>query len=211
MYAYPMLCLPSGEPEPTRSLCPATQVCYAFRDIFSKDRSFRLPPHWRICTINLLEWVPLPKGRLYLLSINEEEATETYIREGLTQGIIRPSTSPVTTRFFFVKKKDGGLHPCIDYRPLNAITVKRQEPMPLNPSALEQLQKARYFTKLNLCSVYNLEIQRGDEWKMSFITITGQYEYPVMPYGLANSPFYLSGFYEHGVPRHDKPVCNPLH
>nr|XP_023674863.1 uncharacterized protein LOC111847686 [Paramormyrops kingsleyae] len=93
---------------------------------------------------------------LFPLSLHEEEAMETYIKEVLRQGIIRPSTSPITVGFFFVKKKDDGLRLCINYRVLNAITVKCREPLPLIPPALEKLCEVTVFTKLDLRSAYNL-------------------------------------------------------
>ncbi|MGL5200452.1 MAG: reverse transcriptase family protein [Aeromonas veronii] len=97
--------------------------------------------------------------------------------------------------FFFVKKKNGGLRPCIDYRGLNEITVKFRYPLPLVPAALEQLRSARYFTKLDLRSAYNLiRIREGDEWKTAFSTMTGHYEYRVMPFGLVNSPSVFQAF-----------------
>uniref|UniRef100_A0A3B3RJN6 ribonuclease H n=1 Tax=Paramormyrops kingsleyae TaxID=1676925 RepID=A0A3B3RJN6_9TELE len=150
-----------------------------FSKVFSKKEAYGLPPHRSSdCAIDLLEGATLPRSRLYSLSRAEEEAMRTYISESIEQGIIRSSTSPVAAGFFFVGKKDGGLRPCIDYRALNAITKKRREPLPLIPSALEQLRRARIFTKLDLRSAYNLiRIREGDEWKTSFLTDTGQYEY----------------------------------
>ncbi len=120
---------------------------------------------------------------------------ETYINEALASGYIRPSTSPAAAGFFFVEKKDGGLRPCIDYRGLNNVTVKYRYPLPLVPSALEQLREARIYSKLDLRSAYNLiRIQEGDEWKTAFLTTRGHYEYLVMPYGLANSPAVFQSF-----------------
>ncbi|KAK3574226.1 hypothetical protein QTP86_004306 [Hemibagrus guttatus] len=93
---------------------------------------------------------------------------EEYIKEALAQGYIRPSTSPAASSFFFVAKQDGGLWPFIDYRALNRITVKFRYPLPLIPAALEHLQGATIFTKLDLRSAYNLiRIREGDEWKTS--------------------------------------------
>ncbi len=120
---------------------------------------------------------------------------KSYIEEELAKGFIRPSTSPASAGFFFVKKKDGGLRPCIDYRSLNDITSKFRYPLPLVPAALEQLRRARYFTKLDLRCAYNLiRIREGDEWKMAFSTTTGHYEYLVMPFGLSNSPSVFQAF-----------------
>ncbi|KAL0190222.1 hypothetical protein M9458_012920, partial [Cirrhinus mrigala] len=90
-------------------------------------------------------------------------AMKYYINEKLSKGFIRPPTSPASAGYFFVKKKDGGLRPCIDYRGLNDVTVKFRYPLPLVPAALEQLCKAKYFTKLDLRSAYNLiRIKKGD-------------------------------------------------
>ncbi len=75
------------------------------------------------------------------------------------------------------------------------MTIKFGYPLPLVPAALEQLRKARYFTKLDMRCAYNLiRICEGDEWKTSFSTTTGHYEYLVMPFGLANSPSVFQSF-----------------
>lgn len=124
------------------------------------------------------------KGRVFSLSQPESEAMRAYIEEELAKGFIHLSS---ISRVFFVKK-DGVLGPCIDYRSLNDVTVKFRYPLPLVPSALEQLHSARYFTKLDLRSAYNLiRIQEGDEWKTAFSTTSGHYEYLGMPFGLSNS------------------------
>ncbi|KAK3539891.1 hypothetical protein QTP70_015770, partial [Hemibagrus guttatus] len=142
-----------------------------------------------IGAIDLLPNTSLPKGRVYPLSLPESKAMEEYIETALDAGHIRPSTSPVAAGFFFVGKRDGGLRPCIDYRGLNAITVRYPYPLPLVPAALEQLRGARVFTKLDLRSAYNLvRIREGDEWKTAFHTTSGHYEYCVMPFGLTNAP-----------------------
>lgn len=168
----------------------------SFLDVFSKERAFRLPPHRENdCAIDLLEGVQLPRRRLYPVSLQEQDSLDAYIREGMEQGIIRPSKSPITAGFFFIKKKDGDLRPVVDYRALNAVTVKRREPLPLIPPSLEQLCSATIFTKLDLRSAYNLvRIREGDKWKTLFITNRGQFEYLVMPYGLANSPSIFQSF-----------------
>ncbi|KAK3542410.1 hypothetical protein QTP86_025816 [Hemibagrus guttatus] len=73
--------------------------------------------------------------------------------------------------------------------------VKFRYPLPLVPAALEHLQGAALFTKLDLRSAYNLiRIREGDEWKTAFITPTGHYEYLVMPYGLANASSVFQDF-----------------
>ncbi|KAK3512201.1 hypothetical protein QTP70_000471 [Hemibagrus guttatus] len=161
-----------------------------FHMVFSEERAARLPHHqvWD-CAIDLLPNASPPKGRIYPLSLPESKAMEEYIESSLAAGHIRPSTSPAAAGFFFVGKKDGGLRPCIDYRGLNAVTIRYPYPLPLVPAALEQLRGARVFTKLDLRSAYNLvRIREGDEWKTAFHTTHGHCEYCVMPFGLTNAP-----------------------
>ena len=89
----------------------------------------------------------------------------------------------------FVKKKDGKLRLCVDYRALNEITKKDRHPLPLINEALDRLGGARYFTKLDIKDAYhNIRIKEGDEWKTTFSTKLGTYEYLVMPFGLCNAP-----------------------
>ncbi|KAL0154280.1 hypothetical protein M9458_050393 [Cirrhinus mrigala] len=143
----------------------------------------------------VLKWdAAMPRGKIYPLSLPETKAMEEYIQEALSQGYIRPFTSPAASSFFFVVKKDRGLRPCIDYRALNQSTIKFRYPLPLVPAALEQLRSARIFTKLDLRSAYNLvRIREGDEWKPAFVTPTGHYEYLVMHY-LVNAPSVFQNF-----------------
>uniref|UniRef100_A0A3B1KLG0 ribonuclease H n=1 Tax=Astyanax mexicanus TaxID=7994 RepID=A0A3B1KLG0_ASTMX len=178
------------------SLTDIPDVYSDLLDVFSKIRASELPPHrpWD-CSIELEEGKIPPRARIYPLSVKETQAMEDYIQEALNQGFIRPSTSPASASMFFVEKKDGGLRPCVDYRGLNEITKKFRYPLPLVPAALEQLRGARYFTKLDLRSAYNLiRIKEGDEWKTAFSTNSGHYEYLVMSYGLVNAPSVFQSF-----------------
>ena len=130
-----------------------------------------------------------PRGRLFSLSAPERLAMDKYIGECLATGLIRPSSSPAGAGFFFVSKKDGSLRPCIDYRGLNDINVKNRYPIPLISSTFSSLQRAQYFTKLDLRDAYHLvRIKEGEEWKTAFNTLRGHYEYLVMPFGLTNVP-----------------------
>ncbi len=119
----------------------------------------------------------------------EREALEKYLTESLAAEIIVPSSSPAGAGFFFVKKKDGSLRPCIDYRGLNDITVKNRYPLPLMSSAFEILQGAKIFTKLDLRNAYHLvRIKEGDEWKTAFNTPVGHFEYRVLPFVWSTPP-----------------------
>ncbi|KAG1928799.1 hypothetical protein F2P79_023363 [Pimephales promelas] len=160
------------------------------REVFSRSRATSLPPHRPYdCGIELLPGTTPPRGRLYSLSVPEREALENYLSDSLRAGTIVPSSSPAGAGFFFVKKKDGSLRPCIDYRGLNDITVKNRYPLPLMSSAFEILQGATIFSKLDLRNAYHLvRIKEGDEWKTAFNTPLGHFEYRVLPFGLVNAP-----------------------
>ncbi len=187
---------PSATPTSTSDAISLPPEYADLVEVFSKRRASQLPIHRSVdCAIDLLPGTTPPKGRIFPLSQPESESMKTYIKEELAKGLIRPSTSPASAGFFFVKRKDGGLRPCIDYQGLNENTVKFRYPLPLVPSALEQLRQARYFTKLDLRNAYNLiRIREGDEWKTAFSTTSWHYEYLVMPFGLANSPSVFQAF-----------------
>lgn len=81
-----------------------------YQVVSSKAQAYGLSPRYPShCATDLIEVAVPPRGRLFFLSRPEEEAMKTYVQEALKQGIIRPSTSPFASRFFFVAKKDGGL------------------------------------------------------------------------------------------------------
>uniref|UniRef100_A0A8C5HTM3 Gypsy retrotransposon integrase-like protein 1 n=3 Tax=Gouania willdenowi TaxID=441366 RepID=A0A8C5HTM3_GOUWI len=180
---------PKPDPRPP-DLSGVPEVYHDLGPVFSKEDALSLPPHRPYdCAIELLPGATLPSGRLYNLSKPEQAAMETYIRDSLAAGIIRPSTSPVGAGFFFVNKKDGSLRPCIDFRGLNNITVKNKYPLPLINSAFTLLHGAKVFSKLDLRNAYHLvRIREGDEWKTGFNTPLGHFEYLVMPFGLTNAP-----------------------
>uniref|UniRef100_A0A3P9JFM0 Gypsy retrotransposon integrase-like protein 1 n=1 Tax=Oryzias latipes TaxID=8090 RepID=A0A3P9JFM0_ORYLA len=165
--------------------------CYHdLKAVFSKRKAGALPSHRPYdCSIELLSGATLPKGRLFNLSGPEKLSMEKYIHESLASGHIRPSSSPVGAGFFFVQKRDKSLRPCIDYRELNQITVKNKYSLPLISSALDSVQEARIFSKLDLRNAYHLvRMKEGDEWKTAFNTPLGHFEYLVMPFGLTNAP-----------------------
>jgi hypothetical protein len=77
----------------------------------------------------------------------------------------------------------------VDYRKLNAITIKDRYALPLVTELRDRLKGAKIFTKLDLQGAYNLiRIKEGEEWKTAFRTRYGHFEYTVMPFGLTNAP-----------------------
>uniref|UniRef100_A0A3P9HSL7 Gypsy retrotransposon integrase-like protein 1 n=1 Tax=Oryzias latipes TaxID=8090 RepID=A0A3P9HSL7_ORYLA len=156
---------PRDDPDPEIIDLSKVPPCYHdLRTVFSKTRAGSLPPHRPYdCSIELLK--------------------------ALSSGHIRSSSSPVGAGFFFVQKKDKTLRPCIDFRELNQITVKNKYPLPLIDTALDSVQEARVFSKLDLRNAYHLvRMREGDEWKTAFNTPLGHFEYLVMPFGLTNAP-----------------------
>ena len=134
-------------------------------------------------------------GPIYPLTEEESQVLKEYIEENLKKGFIRPSESPAGYPVLFQKKKDGTLRLCIDYKKLNAVTVRNSYPLPLITDIIERVQGANYFTKLDLRSAYNLiRIREGDEYKTAFRTKYGHYEYLVMPFGLTNAPATFQSF-----------------
>ena len=92
----------------------------------------------------------------------------------------------------------GSLHLVVDYRGLNKVTVRNRYALPLIPTLLEHLSGAKYFTKLDLWGAYNLVwIRPGHEWKTTFCTRYGHFEYTVMPFGLMNAPAVFQHMVNH--------------
>ena len=109
---------------------------------------------------------------MYCMSIMENLEIKKKIQEFLNKGIIHPSTSPCGSPIFFVPNKDGTWRICVDFHALNKITVKNRYPLPHIDDLLDQVNYARYFTKLDLRSGYHqVRIVEEDIWKTSFKTI----------------------------------------
>ncbi|GBG79332.1 hypothetical protein CBR_g29482 [Chara braunii] len=130
-----------------------------------------------------------PKGAVYRMSPRELEELRKQLDELLEKGWIRPSSSPFGAPGLFVPKKEGELRMCIDYRGLNAITVKNVEPLPRIDDLLDRVQGCKYFSKIDLKSCYHqIEVHLDDQYKTAFWTRYGHYEFIVMPFGLTNGP-----------------------
>ena len=182
-----------------KALAPKTHVdpaaklperYHEFLPIFDVRQANQLPEH-RDCDhrIDLLPGKIPQASRAYPMSTDELRVLRKYITEELEKGYIRPSTSPAASPVLFAKKPGGGLRFCVDYRALNAITIKNRYPLPLIQETLAQLSSAKFYTKLDVVSAFNkVRIAQGHEWMTAFMTRYGLYESLVMPFGLTNAP-----------------------
>ena len=110
----------------------------------------------------------------------ELEELKKQLQELLDKGLIQPSVSPWGAPVLFVKKKDGSLRLCMDYRELNRVTVKNKYPLPRIDDLFDQLVGATVFSKIDLRSRYHqLKIKLEDVPKTAFRTPYGHYEFLV--------------------------------
>ncbi|WVZ50407.1 hypothetical protein U9M48_001660 [Paspalum notatum var. saurae] len=128
----------------------------------------------------------------YRMSEKEYDELKKQLDDLLEKGFIRRSVSPWGAPVLFVKKKDGTLRLCVDYRELNAVTIKNKYPLPRIDDLLDQLKGAKYFSKIDLRSGYHqMKIREEDIPKIAFVTRYGHHEFTVVSSGLTNAPAYF--------------------
>ncbi|KAL0546695.1 hypothetical protein IC582_016607 [Cucumis melo] len=160
-----------------------------YPDVFPEELP-ALPPHREVEFAIELEPGTVPISRApYRMAPAELKELKVQLQELLDKGFIRPSVSPWGAPALFVKKKDGSMRLCIDYRELNKVTVKNRYPLPRIDDLFDQLQGATVFSKIDLRSGYHqLRIKDGDVPKTAFRSRYGHYEFIVMSFGLTNAP-----------------------
>ncbi|GKE47321.1 putative reverse transcriptase domain-containing protein [Tanacetum coccineum] len=125
----------------------------------------------------------------YRLAPLEMLELSNQLKELQEKGFIRPSHSPWGAPVLFVKKKDGSMRMCIDYRELNKLTIKNRYPLPRIDDLFDQLQGACCFSKIDLRSGYHqLRFREEDIPKTAFRTSYGHFEFTFMPFALTNAP-----------------------
>jgi hypothetical protein len=131
---------------------------------------------------------PPIKPRLYRVSKAEGGVMEAEIQQYQSLGHIRPSTSPWTSPELMIRKPDDGIRFCIDYRRLDAVTVKDRYPMPLIDDILDVLGKAKLFSTMDIASGYwNVPMTASSVEKTAFTCKYGLFVWLVMPFGLCNA------------------------
>ena len=164
----------------------------AFADVFSKADSDKLPPRRSYDhKLELVEGADRNIGYSPLRRMSQDELDEVkrYIDENMDKGFITASSACVASPVLFVRKANGGLRFCVDYRKLNGITKKDRYPLPLIDETLGQLQGARFFTKLDIRQAFHrIRMDAASEDLTTFRTRFGAYKYRVMPFGLTNGP-----------------------
>ncbi|KAL0561652.1 hypothetical protein IC582_002092 [Cucumis melo] len=160
-----------------------------YPDVFPEELP-GLFPHREVEFAIELEPGTVPISRApYRMAPAELKELKVQLQELLDKGFIRPSVSPWGAPILFVKKKDGSMRLCIDYRELNKVTVKNRYPLPRIDDLFDQLQGATVFSKIDLRSGYHqLRIKDGDVPKTAFRSRYGHYEFIVMSFGLTNAP-----------------------
>jgi hypothetical protein len=162
-----------------------------FSSVFNDKALQRVPPsrEWDHA-IDLKPGAPDALDcKIYPMTREEDRELEKFLDEMVANRYIRPSKSPYTSPFFFVKKKDGKLWPVQDYWRLNSHTVRNQYPLPLIAQLISDLAGTWIFSKLDIRRGYNnILIKEGDQWKATFKTKFGFFEPLVMFFGMCNSP-----------------------
>jgi hypothetical protein len=173
-------------------------VAYEFLDVFPQDLS-GMPPDRDVEFIIELQPDTVPISRWpYKMTPKELAKLKVQLNELLDKGYIHPSSSPWGCPALFVKKKDQSLRLCVDYRPLNAITIKNKYALPRIDILFDQLTGARVFSKVDLRLGYHqIKIRPEDVPQTTFSIRYGLYEYLVMSFGLTIAPthfMYLMNF-----------------
>ena len=184
--AYLVYVINTKKAEPSLSDIPTVSD---YPDVFPEELSGLTPQREIEFAIDVVQGATPASITLYRMAPVELKELKLQLQEFLGKGFIRPSVSPWGAPVLFVKKKDGTLRLCVDYRQLNKMTVKNKYLLPGIDDLFDQLKGASVFSKIDLRSEYHqLRIKDTDVHKTTFKTRYGHYEFLVMPFGLTNAP-----------------------
>ena len=161
---------------------------------FNRQDAKTLPPHRKRIDheINFVEGKTnddVPAMPLYQISKDQLLVLRKTLTELLDNGFIQVSNSPAAAPIIFVKKPGGGLRFCVDYRRLNEISRKDSYPSSCIDETLRTITAAKYISKVDIISAFHrILVKDGDEWKTTFNTRFGLYEWLVTPFGLTGAP-----------------------
>lgn len=173
-------------------LCIA-QLLEEFSHLFSEPQGLP-PPRVFDHAIPLLAGVKPVNLCPYCYNPTQKDEIEKQVTYMLSQGIIQPSNSPFSSLVTLVQKKDKTWRFCMDYRHLNAATIKNRYPLPIIDELLDELAGSQWFTRLDLWADYHqIRMKSEDQHKTTFKTHHGHFEFRVMSYGLTSAPATFQG------------------
>ncbi|CAL3966035.1 unnamed protein product [Diplocarpon coronariae] len=182
-----------------------------FKNVFSRQASDQLPkPRPGVDhKIELTGENNLTIEPLRRLTDEQLSEVKSYILENLHKGFIEASSSPQAAPILFVRKADGSLRLCVDYRKLNALTKKDPYPIPLIDEMMARISKARVFTKIDIQQAFHrIRMSADAEDLTTFRTRYGTYKYKVLPFGLTNGPATFQRFINDILLEHLDDFCS---
>ena len=166
----------------------ATELIQEYNDIFSKGGSDLGRTH--LVEHEIYTEGPPTRQRPYRVPERQRSVVRQAVQDMLEQGVIQPSQSPYAAPIVLVKKKDGTYRFCVDFRRLNAITIKDTYPLPRIDDTLDRLGGSKIFSTMDMNSGYwQVPLAAGAKEKTAFATHEGGlFEFTVLPFGLCNAP-----------------------
>ena len=164
-----------------------------YDDVFPDDLPVGLPERQVKHRIKLLPGTTPPSRPAYRTSPADAIELKKQLDDLISHGFVVPSTSPFGAPVLFVKKKDGSMRMCVDYRALNKQTERDMSGLPRMDELFDRILGAKVFTKLDLRSGYHqIPLHPDDAHKTAFNTRYGHFQFTVLPFGLTNAPATFS-------------------